>query len=331
MKIKSEWDLLDKIKSVINTQGLKKPESLFKSIGDDCAVFEIDVNRYGLITTDISIEGTHFRRDLCKAQDIGFKAMMGNVSDIAAMGGSPRYAFVSIGIQKTSDDKYIQDLYKGMIEAANMAGAVIAGGDISRSDQLVINIALYGEVARKRLITRSGARAGDFIYITGSIGDSMAGLELLQSGGKKFQKKYNGLVKKHTRPVARFNIIQEIINLFSPSAMIDVSDGIVSDIWQICRESSCGFQIYESNLPVSNGLLKYAAQRKITPYEYALKSGEEFELIFTSRKNITDTMNININDINIALIGAICENGFFILRDNKLIKAPIRGYDHFKE
>jgi thiamine-monophosphate kinase len=331
MKIKSEWNLLDKIKSAIDTQGLKKPESLFKSIGDDCAVFEIDANRYGLITTDISIEGTHFKRDLCKAQDIGFKAMMGNISDITAMGGSARYAFVSIGLQKTSDDRYVQNLYKGMIEAANMAGAVIAGGDISRSEQLVINIALYGEAQKKRLITRSGAKAGDYVYITGSVGDSMAGLEILQSGEKKAAKKYPGLLKKHTRPVARFNIIQEIINLFSPGAMIDVSDGVISDLRQICRESSGGFIINESNLPLSNELLKYAAQRKINPYEYALKSGEEFELLFTSQKNITDTMNININDINIALIGTICKNGFFIRRNNKLIKAPIRGYDHFKE
>lgn len=331
MEIKSEWDILAKIKSAIDTRGVRKPPRLIMGIGDDCAVFEVNGDRYGLITTDISIEDRHFRRALSSPQDIGFKAMMSNISDIASMGGAAQYAFISIGIPQSCAEEYVLALYDGMIDAANMAGVALAGGDISKSAHLVLNIALYGEARKRHLTTRSGAKPGDIIYLTGALGDSRAGLEILLSGETSAADRYPALMEKHNRPVARFGIVTEIIQMFNPTSMIDVSDGVLSELWHICEESKCGFRLIEDKIPLSADLRRYAAEKNRGPLDYALHSGEEYELLFTSPKDITRTMSVNINKIPVTVIGSITEKGFVTVRNSREAEAPISGFDHFRE
>jgi thiamine-monophosphate kinase len=329
MKIKSEWKLLEAVTDRIKRDGIKPPLDLVLSIGDDCAVFDLDDNSYGLLTTDISIENIHFKRGMISPEDIGYKAMMGNMSDIAAMGGVPLYAVVSLGVPDGFTEEEILAIYDGIIEVANSADVAIAGGDISKSGELVINIALYGKVVKSQLVKRKGARIGDIIYVTGNLGDSKAGLEILLSMNSSMIKKFPDLIARHKRPQARFNIIDDILNVFSPNSMIDISDGLLSDLRHLCAAGSAGFKIFEDKLPLSKELISYAAMKGEDQYQYALSSGEEYELLFTTEKKLADLMKMTINKVPVVPIGEIIESGFYILRNNKLEEAIIAGFDHF--
>ena len=331
MKIKSEWKLLEAVADRIKRDGIKTPPELVLSIGDDCAVFEIDKDTYGLLTTDISIEDVHFKRRMTSSEDIGYKAMMGNLSDIAAMGGVPLYAVVSLGIPAGFTEEEILAVYDGLIEAANSADAAIAGGDISKSGELVINIALYGKVAKSQLVKRKGAVIGDIIYVTGNLGDSRAGLEILLSANSGMIKKFPDLIARHKRPHARLNIVDDILNVFSPTSMIDISDGLLSDLRHICGASSAGFKIFEDKLPLSKELISYAAMKGEDRYQYALSSGEEYELLFTSAKKLADLMKLTINNIPVVSVGEITGSGFLIQRGDRLKEIAIDGFDHFKK
>ena len=331
MKIKSEWKLLEAITGRIKRDGIKPPVDLVLSAGDDCAVFQINDNTYGLLTTDISIEDVHFKRGMISFEDIGYKAMMGNISDIAAMGGSPLYAVVSLGIPDGFKEEDVLAVYDGLLEAANSAHVAIAGGDISKSGGLVINIALYGRVAKSQLVKREGAGIGDVIYVTGTLGDSKAGLEILLSKNSGMIKKFPGLIEKHKRPAARFNIINDIINVFSPTSMIDISDGILSDLRHICAAGSVGFKIVEKRLPLSEDLISYAEIKGQDHYHYALTGGEEYELLFTSAKKLADLMKLTINNIPVVPVGEIIESGFLIQRGDRAEEIAIDGFDHFKK
>ncbi|MBN2403507.1 MAG: thiamine-phosphate kinase [Spirochaetes bacterium] len=330
MRIKSEWELLNSIKDLITKKGLPSPSCLIESIGDDCAVFQLTKNKSGLITTDISIESVHFKRKFSGFEDIGFKAMMGNISDISAMGGKPNFAFISIGIPDDMTGKDVLSVYDGLLEAANTAGARISGGDTSKSQKLVINIALYGETLKNNLIRRKGAQTGDTVYVTGTLGDSKAGLEILRSGNIQNIRHFPGLIQKHKRPTARFAAVPGIIKKFKPTSMIDISDGLLSDLRHICESSKAGFILNESRIPVSNEIRQYSSVQKKSYYEFAETSGEEYELLFTSGRS-SDTPVIINKDISVTPIGKITNNGFFVIRNKKKIKIPITGFDHFKK
>jgi len=325
MKIESEWKLIDLLSRKITSNGGPAPESLVEGIGDDCAVFCINNERYGLITTDISIEKTHFIRELNTPFKTGFKAMSGNISDITAMGGRPMFAFVSLGVPPDADTDYIEEIYDGMITALNSAGGTIAGGDTSRSGSVVINIALYGEVERTGLVKRSGARPGDMIYVTGTLGDSMAGLEILTGQGHK-PGDWPGLIKKHLEPVARHSSVAEIISLYTPTSMIDVSDGLLSDITHICNRSGCGFRINTASLPVSDELLSFTTSANRHAVDYALESGEEFELMFTAPRG----KGMRLKDgVEVTQIGVITDSGSLLESETGTRECGVRGYNHF--
>ena len=332
MTIKSEWELLKKIKNIITLPGIDPNNNLITGIGDDCAVYKMGNKRYALFTTDISIESKHFTIDTTTPENIGYKAMMGNLSDIAAMGGSPKLAFISMGIPDYINEKFILSIYMGFNEACRSSKTIIAGGDTSGSGQLVINILVYGETEKNNPVLRSGARSGDIIYLTGSTGDSKAGLDILSSGKKKLINEFKSLVQKHQRPDCRLNLVDNIIDNYSPTSMIDVSDGLMSDLWQICRASNTGFKIDSEKIPISNDLKDYSGEKSIDPLDFALKSGEEYELLFTSSKKINKKLfNKGGNNIAITPIGEIVKNGYFLDHKDKIEKIKINGFDHFKE
>lgn len=300
-----------------------------KSIGDDCAVVRLAGGKCALLTTDISIEGVHFTREFSPPGDIGWKAMTGNISDIAAMGGRGRYALVSLGIPCDEDEEYVLKIYDGMIEAASTAGIAVAGGDISRAGELVINIALYGEADEPGIVYRSGARDGNYLYVTGHLGASRAGLELLRDQSLP-RAGYEGLIARHRKPVARHDIVRDIIAQFSPTAMIDISDGLLSDLRHVCEASSAGVLLRAGMIPVTAELARFAKERGRGALDYALNSGEEYELLFTSEKWLADTMHLTINDIPVTLIGEITDRGFVLEDAAGKKEISVQGHDHFK-
>lgn len=327
IKITSEWALLKKIRKLIDENQLFKCESIISAIGDDCAVVKASRNTRSLLTADISIEGVHFSRVYFSSYDIGWKAMTANLSDVAAMGGTPLFALVSLGISPEMGEEYILEMYRGIIDAASDARTRVVGGDISRADSLVISIALYGESEEGLEKYRSGAREGENLYVTGSLGGSLAGLELLQQG--IVDSKYEHLYEKHLRPRARHNIVYDVITQFSPTSMIDVSDGLVSDVRHLCEESGVGVRLFGDSIPLCEGLDVYAKTKGKSPLEYALSSGEEYELLFTSKKRLVDTIHLYINEVPVRLIGEMSAGGCTIIINGIEQELQEYGYDHF--
>jgi thiamine-monophosphate kinase len=246
MKKLSEFQLIDQLKRF---QG--RSPRVIKGIGDDAAVLELDARRYQLFTTDMIVEGVHFLKGAAP-RAIGHKALACNISDIAAMGGVPSFAVVSIGIPRGLSAGYVQRIYAGMSALAKKFGVSIVGGDTVKSDRLVINIALLGEVEKKHLVLRSGARPGDRIFVTGPLGGS------LKSG-------------RHLAFIPRVREARFLVKNFKPTSMLDISDGLAGDLGHILKAGNVGAVIDADRVPLNQG----------ADFAAALADGEDFELLFS--------------------------------------------------
>ncbi len=327
MPISGEWTLLEKISRQIRNNSDGGHKNLMQGIGDDCAVIETSPGKYCYITTDISIENVHFRRDLSPAGEIGYKSMISNISDICAMGGESKFAFIALGIPLELDDKYIEDLYTGFLEATAAGGVTISGGDISKSKELTISITLYGESFPGFLpVYRRGAGAGDTIYCTGNLGASRSGLELLLSDKTSGQSFESSLIKRHCHPPCRQPVVEAILETYQPTAMIDISDGFLADLGHICSAGSIGADIDFSLLPEFPGVREYALHGNHNLKELLLQSGEEYELIFTSSSMKGSSV---INGIPVTPVGIITEKDILITENGKSEIIIPNGFDHF--
>ena len=328
MALSGEWSLLGKISEQIKAAQGDGIPSLVKGIGDDCAVYRIAPDRYGLFTTDISIEGSHFLTAKTPLHHIGYKAMAGNISDIAAMGGTPLLALVSLGIPGDEDDARIEELYQGIIDAATEAGLSISGGDIARAEGLTISITLYGETEGSP-IYRKGAAVGDTIYVTGHLGASGAGLKILL--GDRFSREttfpFRELLSRHELPPVRSRAVPELRSIFRPTAMIDISDGLVGDLGHICEASSTGFLLNCDAIPRLPILEEYALQEKKKLSDLILHSGEEYELLFTSP--IGGALPRNL-PCEVTAIGEIRASGLYLREGDMERELSPATFDHFK-
>lgn len=280
--------------------------SVIKGIGDDAAVIKWTRNKYLLLTCDMLIEDVHFRRGTATPFQIGWKALARNISDIAAMGGVPRYAVVSAGMNPSLPVAFFDGIYEGVRSVAKRFKVNLVGGDMARSDKLVLDVSLIGEVEKKNLILRSGANPGDVIMVTGSLGGSLEG--------------------KHLNFTPRLDEARELVRNFKISSMIDVSDGLVLDLWRMLEASSAGGRIYQSLIPVS---------RKAHSFDKAICDGEDFELLFTMRPQ--DARRL-LRDCHkkmktaVTLIGEITDKIFgyrLITEDGKEKNLTAKGYLHF--
>jgi thiamine-monophosphate kinase len=320
MKIKDiggEFGLIERIKSKVKLFS----NEVIVGIGDDAAVLKFNKGNYQLLTTDILIENEHFSLKFYSSQQVGMKAIEQNVSDIAAMGGIPKFALVSLAVPKKIDIKVIDGIYEGINKKCKEYKIDIAGGNVSRSKSIIINISLVGIVKKSCLTLRKGAKVNDLIFCSGYVGKSAAGLELLIKDMK------GKSIKNHLEPKARLNLSKKLVKI-GINSMIDVSDGVASEIRHICKNSNVGAEIYLSKLPISKNTIKDAKKIKKNPVDLALYGGEDFELIFTASKN--KLMRLKKLDVNI--IGKIIEKkkGLSIFRNKKLIEVQ-SGFDHFKK
>ncbi len=244
-----EFGLIDFIKKRID-----KNASVIEGIGDDTAIVSYPANKKLLLTTDMLIEDVHFTKDI-PARVIGHKALACSISDIAAMGGVPRHALVSLGVSGRTKTQYVKEIYSGINRLARKHKVAIVGGDTVKSDKLIINIALTGEAELKHVIKRSGARVGDQIFVTGRLGGS------LETG-------------RHLTFQPRLKESKYLVKYFKPTAMIDISDGLAPDLKHILEASDVGAHLIEENIPV------HADVSVVN----AMYDGEDFELLFTLPK-----------------------------------------------
>jgi len=327
-----EFDLIRRIQKRIATSGPSDP-SVLLGIGDDSAAFSPSPGNCILATTDILLEKIHFDLAFSTFFQIGYKAVSVNLSDIAAMGGTPRFYLVSLGLTGKESVRDIDSLYRGMNEASREAGISLIGGNMTRSNAgLFVSITLLGEVPKKEMVTRSGGAAGDSIYVTGTLGDSSAGLEILKKRMRKGL--FRELPVKHQMPTARWKEGRLLAQNKIPSAMIDLSDGLSSDLCHIAEQSGVGAVLECEKLPISATLKRYAKSIGANPFDYALHGGEEYELLFCVPEENLGRLNtlIHNGEISAHRIGEFFpkKNGLLVKGvDGKMSKLKPLGYNHF--
>jgi thiamine-monophosphate kinase len=293
--------------------------------GDDAAVVHIGGKKV-LLTTDLLIEGVHFRTDWMTPEEIGFKAMRVNLSDIAAMGGFPRFALISVGLPPAWRARKAERLFRGFYKAAREAGAAIVGGDTNASDRLVVNVALLGE-AGGRVLTRGGARAGDSIYVTGELGASALGLAALKRGRRGFE----GFVRRHKTPPLRVNVGRVLAKIDGIHAAIDLSDGLAGDLGHILEKSGVGAAVDVDALPRPGGFERAAERLGCDLLSEMLSGGEDYELAFTASSRVK--IPRKISGVPVAKIGKITPKSSglrWLRRDGTPVKGGIIGLQGFR-
>jgi len=293
-----EFGLINRIRK----GGLTMAPGVLVGIGDDAAILEPSRGSLLVATTDLLVEGIHFRFEFASPYAIGRKAMAVNVSDIAAMGGIPRYALIALAIPQEIPVEFVEECYRGLREEGSKERVEIVGGDTSSSSSgLVLSVTLLGEVERDRYLTRKGAKVGDSIWVTGRLGASAAGLAALEAGFRIGGEGVEGItgpgverltaeerkalvevIQAHLFPISRVKEGRALTLAGVVSAMIDLSDGLASDLHHVLVESGVSAKIYQERLPLHPAAMVVGRLLGQDPWLYALQGGEDYELLFTS-------------------------------------------------
>ncbi|HZP90707.1 MAG TPA: thiamine-phosphate kinase [Actinomycetota bacterium] len=328
----SEDELVEAIRRVLSDG----PAGVIVGIGDDAAVVEAGTGSQ-VLTTDMLVEDVHFERTFVSPRDLGAKAIVVNVSDVAAMAASPRYALVSLGIPSELEAAWVIELVGGMRAACQEYALTLVGGDTDRADRIVISVTVVGEVAPGRALTRAGAHPGDLIVVTGSLGAAAGGFALSRAHPSKVGRALTSawgreLLDAFARPVARVGEGQTLQQA-GATAMMDVSDGLAKDLSRLCAESGVGARVELARVPVAPALRPAAELLGFDPLELALSGGEDYELLATidvtnlelARRELDERFGVTLTDV-----GVIIEDGLVAV-DPGGATVPLepRGWDHF--
>jgi len=338
-----EFALIERLTQGIQTQN----ESTRKGVGDDCAVVHYP-DRDVLITTDLLLQGVHFDLTYTDLEHLGYKAVMVNLSDVFAMNGTPRQITVSLGLDKRFSVEDVEQLYQGMRRACDKWHVDIVGGDTTASlNGLCISITAIGEARREDIVYRNGAKDTDLICVSGDLGAAYMGLQLLEreksvyyqqlKEGKKadFQPDFAGkeyLLQRQLAAEARGDIIEQLRQAgIKPTSMMDISDGLSSELMHICKQSRAGCRIYEKQLPIDYQTAVMAEELNMNVTTCALNGGEDYELLFTVP--ITDHEKVaQLDDVH--LIGHITRpelGHVLVTRDEQEFQLKAQGWVHLQE
>lgn len=322
---------------VIDLFKMKTGADVILGQGDDCAVLPgPNPDQYTVVTTDMLIEGTHFLKDQLTAGQLAKKSLAVNLSDIASMGAKPTYVFLSLALPKETPDQWIKEFALAFKDECLRHNVVLVGGDTNRSSSLiVVNPVIHGTVLKANLKTRSGAREGDLICVTGVVGNSRAGLSLLQSP-KLTSAVSNVLIKSHFEPTAH---LQEGLFLgreAAVTAMMDVSDGIAADLPKLLKSSNCEATIQLEKIPISNELKDFCQQTQQNAFEFAALGGEDYVLLLTvTESNFLKLQSDFKNEFgkNLDCIGKITDGlssqvSYFLNGEKHILKNS--SFEHFE-
>jgi thiamine-monophosphate kinase len=323
-----EFGLLDQL-------GKKIPSAKVPvGIGDDAAVLTLRPDRWILATTDTLVEEVHFSRSWATAWQIGYKSLAVNLSDVAAMGGIPAYALVSLALPPSLEVSWVESFYEGLAACAARWNVEVVGGDTVAAREIVITVTLLGEAEPHRALTRSAGRPGDLVLVTGDLGASAAGLEELRTPRLKDHQTRELACQRHLLPVPR---VEEgcLLSAFpGVGAVIDLSDGLAQALREIARASSVGAEIYADRLPITPATREVAAYHGKDPLWYAVYGGEDYELLFTARPAQAVRLREKIQTrcgTPVTVIGCLLppEEGLILWRNGDR-QSIGRGYDHFQ-
>jgi thiamine-monophosphate kinase len=319
-----------------------------RGIGDDCAVLRVPAGHEALITTDFSLEGVHFRRDWHTPESVGHRCLTRGLSDIAAMGGEPIAAFLSMALPPDVPQEWVDGFLSGFLKLARKFGVALAGGDTAQSPvgavsarrkqgspdgslslsktskgSILADVVVLGAVPRGKAVLRSGAKVGDDIFVTGTLGGSAAVIEQLYAGGRRLSA-IGKNERAHYFPVPRLAVAEWLRERGLASAMIDISDGLSTDLSHICEESKVGAWIAEQAIPV-------AAEAML---EHALNGGDDYELLFTASPAKHDRIPDRIAGVPIRWLGTITKkNGMWLVAPDMKSRKPLEphGWEHFRK
>lgn len=332
-----EFGLIDRL-----TEGLKPVNSsTLKGVGDDCAVVsypDTDV----LVSTDLLVEGVHFDLTYVPLKHLGYKAAVVNFSDLYAMNATPRQITVGLAISSRFTVEHIEELYSGIRLACELYGVDLVGGDTTASRSgLVISVTCIGDAKKNTIVYRNGAKDTDLICVTGDLGAAYMGLQLLErekrvgQGEKDFQPDFAGkeyLIERQLKPEARRDIIEEFAkNGIVPTSMMDISDGLSSELIHICKDSSVGCRVYEERLPIDYQTAVMAEEINMNLATAALNGGEDYELLFTVPLHLHDEIK-KIKGVSV--IGYITKPELgcaLITRDGTEMELKAQGFNHMSD
>jgi thiamine-monophosphate kinase len=332
-----EFGLIDRIRGRFSTGH----ERTVRGIGDDAAVLDAG-DEYILVATDMLVEGIHFDLAYTPIQHLGYKAVAVNVSDIVAMNGRAQQVTVSIALSNRFSVEAVDALYEGIKAACDNYSIDLVGGDTtSSSSGLIVSVTAIGRVAKNRIAYRSGAKENDIICVTGDLGGAFAGLQVLEREKQVYLanpdmqpslEKYDYIVGRQLKPEARSEIVLDLEEFgVIPTSMIDISDGLASELLHIAKESRVGLRIYEDKVPIDEQTYSTAVEFKLDPITCALNGGEDYELLFTIDKADQEKLK---NHPDIHMIGYIhsrADEKVMVTRADSVVPLQAQGWNHFAQ
>jgi thiamine-monophosphate kinase len=316
-------------------------KSTLLGVGDDAALIKMG-SKIAVWSTDIMLEGVHFDLSYTPLKHLGFKAIATNVSDVCAMNGKATQVLVSVALSNRFSLEAIEELYLGMKIACDKYQVDLVGGDTSTSRSgLVINVTVLGEVDSKKITKRSGAKPGDLLVVSGDLGGAYMGLQILEREKKVFidhpsmqpdLEPYDYIVGRQLKPEARVDIIETLNELgIVPTSMMDISDGVASEVFHLGKASKVGFDVYENKLPIDSQTMETAMTFNLNPSIVALNGGEDYELLMTIDQKHYDQLK---NHMDFTIIGhATAMEGKHRLHTNagNVFDIKAQGWQHFKQ
>lgn len=318
-----------------------KQSSTLKSIGDDAAVLDFKAKKV-VVSTDLLIEGVHFDLAYMPLRHLGYKAVVVNLSDIAAMNAKPTQITVSVAVSNRFPLEALEELFDGITYASRTYNVDVIGGDTTSSQKgLIISITAIGEANQEDIVYRDGAKQSDLLVVTGDIGSAYMGLKVLEREKQVFEvnpnsqpdlEMYSYLVERQLKPEARTDIRELLEKLdIKPTSMIDVSDGLSSEIIHICKQSKVGCNLYEDKLPIDPQLINVCEEFIIDSTTVAINGGEDYELLFTIAMDDFDKIKANPNFTVIGHMTQESEGIHLITRANTKIPLKARGWNALEE
>lgn len=333
-----EFGLIDRLQAIV---GDLSDSDLIMGIGDDAAVYRLpDRETVHVITTDALLEGVHFDRLMTPMEHLGYKAIAVNVSDVVAMNAEPRYATISVGIPAKISVEMIEAFYQGIRRACTKYGLVLVGGDTTAAHTLCLSVTVVGETHMDEVIFRRGARPGDLLCVSGDLGAAYAGLKILLEQRRALTEKganyrpdlepFRYVIQRQLLPEARLDVIRDWrVRGIRPRALIDVSDGLASEVHHLCRHSSCGAIVYASAIPVALETREVAEHFAEDVDTYALFGGEDYELLFALPPEQLELLD----PTSFSVIGAFlpADQGVQVQTpEGAIIPLEPAGYQHFR-
>ena len=331
-KHQNEDALLRKIAESSRSSGSKTPwRSVSLGIGDDAALFRPKPGHETILTCDWFLEGTHFLRDKHPPDSVGWKCLARAVSDVAAMGGTPRCFLLSLALPETNTGRWLDAFLAGLRRASRKFQCPLAGGDTTRRDEILISVTVAGEVRAGSAVLRSGARPGDILYVSGRLGEAELGLQIVRRR-KETSGEKNPLTRKHLYPEPRLALGQWLARTGIATAMMDVSDGLSSDLPRLCAASAVGAILEKTRIPQVQ-IPDVALKKGHDPLRFALHGGDDYELLFSVPPRKAKLLPTTFRGVGLTAMGRITENRELLVLDERghALQLRPRGWDPFRK